>query len=237
MDLRTNLKAVIEQSDTRLGKAFDWSVQALIVFSLITFSLETMPGLSVEHRKWLRFLELSCVTIFAFEYMARLIVADKKKEFVFSWYGFFDLVAILPAFWGLDMRSARIFRLLRLFRLAKFARYSKAMQRYSVAIQLAREELVLYSLFTIFVLFFAASGIHIFESDAQPEQFGSVFQCLWWSVVTFTTVGYGDVYPITVGGKIFTALVLFAGLGIVAVPAGIFAAALREARSREDQHK
>ncbi|MFH1922932.1 MAG: potassium channel family protein, partial [Planctomycetota bacterium] len=74
-------------------------------------------------------------------------------------------------------------------------------------------------------------GIYFFESEAQPDQFASVFHCLWWSVVTLTTVGYGDVYPVTIGGKIFTAFVLIAGIGIIAVPTGLLASALTRART------
>jgi len=84
------------------------------------------------------------------------------------------------------------------------------------------------------LLYFSAVGIYYFENEAQPDKFASVFHSLWWSVATLTTVGYGDVYPVTVGGKVFTFLVLLIGLGIVSVPAGLVASALSKARAMED---
>jgi len=93
----------------------------------------------------------------------------------------------------------------------------------------------LFLIATAMLLYFAAVGIYYFESSAQPESFQSVFHSLWWALATLTTVGYGDVYPVTVGGKVFTFLVLMLGLGIVAVPAGLVASALGKARDEEEQ--
>ena len=135
---------------------------------------------------------------------------------------------------GLDLRSLRIFRLLRLVRILKLARYSAAVQRFHRAFIIAKEELILFFFVSLIVLYLAAVGIYYFEYQAQPESFSSIFHSLWWAVATLTTVGYGDIYPITVGGKIFTFLILIVGLGIVAVPAGIISAALSKAREMED---
>ena len=135
---------------------------------------------------------------------------------------------------GLDLRAVRAFRLLRLVRVLKPARYSAAARRFHKAFLLAREELILFVLVASIMLYLAAVGIYYFEHEAQPEAFQSVFHSLWWAVATLTTVGYGDVYPITAGGRIFTAFVLFVGLGIVAIPAGMVATALSRARTIED---
>jgi voltage-gated potassium channel len=166
-----------------------------------------------------------------------LFVADPKTAYIFSFYGVVDLLAILPFYvsTGLDLRSLRAVRLLRLFRIVKLVRYSAAIQRFHRAFVIAKEELVLFFSAAAVVLFLSAVGIHYFEGQAQPEAFGSVFHCLWWAVVTLTTVGYGDVYPVTVGGRVFTFLVLIVGLGVVAVPTGIMASALSEARTMEDR--
>lgn len=109
------------------------------------------------------------------------------------------------------------------------------MQRYHRAFMIAREELVLFG-FTAMIMFYLASvGIYYFEHQAQPETFASVFHSFWWAVATLTTVGYGDIYPITVGGKIFTFVVLMIGLGFVAVPTGLFASALSKAREEQSE--
>ena len=169
--------------------------------------------------------------------MLRLTLADRKREFVFSFFGIIDLLSILPFYisTGVDLRSIRAFRLLRLFRAFKLVRYSKAIQRFHRALIIAREELILYFIVTVMLVYLAAVGIYYCETDAQPEKFTSVFHCLWWAVATLTTVGYGDVYPITAGGKIFTFLMLIVGLGIVSVPAGIVSSALQAAREMGDE--
>lgn len=223
-----NIKRTVEQTDTRAGKAFDLFIQSLIVISLVSFSIETLPNLSGTIKRILDILEVIIVTIFTIEYLLRLIVADKKLKFVFSFYGLIDLFAILPFYVarGIDLRSLRIFRLFRLIRAFKIFRYSQAIQRFRNAFLAVKEELILFLIATAFLLFIAAVGIYYFENPAQPEQFKSVFHCLWWAIATLTTVGYGDVYPITVGGKIFTFVMLVIGLGIIAVPTGLIASSL-----------
>ncbi len=219
-----------------LGERFDrpitFGIQGLIVASMIAFSLETLPNLSPSFRTYLEIFEVISVAVFTVEYLIRLIAAENKVRFITSFFGVIDLVAILPFYlsFGCDLRSIRALRLLRLFRMLKLARYSAATQRFHRAILLAKEELILFAALTTILLFLSAVGIYQFENGAQPEVFCSVFHSLWWAVVTLTTVGYGDVYPITVGGKMFTFFVLLVGLGIVAVPTGIVSSALQQAR-------
>jgi len=229
------LKSVIQDPTTKAGLAFGLTIQALIVLSLVTFSVETLPNLSEPTRRVLRFTEVTTVAIFTGEYLLRLLVADRKLSFVFSFYGIIDLLAILPFYIasGLDLRSIRVVRLLRLFRIFKLVRFSQAIQRFHRAFLIAREEFILFFSVAAVLLYVSAVGIYYFEARAQPDAFGSVFHSLWWAVVTLTTVGYGDVYPITVGGRVFTFLVLMVGLGIVAVPTGIMASALSLARTIE----
>ena len=228
MSLR--LKNIIEKTDTKAGRFFDLFIQALIVISLVTFTIETLPDLSNSFRQILSIVETVTVIIFTAEYLLRLSVTDKKLKFIFSFYGLIDLLAILPFYVakGVDLRSIRIFRLFRLFRIFKVLRYSKAIQRFRKAFTSVKEELVLYMIATVFLLYISAVGIYYFENSIQPEKFKSIFDGLWWATATLTTVGYGDVYPITVGGKIFTFIILLIGLGIVAVPAGLIASALTE---------
>lgn len=226
---------MIERNDTAGGRAFDLVIQVLILASLVSFSVETLPDLTEQTRTFLDFAELILVAAFTLEYFLRLAVADSQLRFVFSFFGLVDLAAILPFYLatGLDLRSIRAVRLLRLFRVFKLFRYNQAILRLRRAFMTAREEIVLFILAALILLYLAAVGIYYFERDAQPDKFGSIFDGLWWAVATLTTVGYGDVYPVTVGGKIFTFIVLLIGLGIVAVPTGMFASALSQARNLE----
>lgn len=226
------LREVIEDVETTPGKVFDIGVQLLIVVSLICFSLETLPNLSDVHKSYLRNAEIFFVIIFTLEYLLRVFVAKPRAKFVFSFFGIIDFLSIAPfyLFAGVGTQYLRSLRLLRLVRTLKLVRYSDAAKRLHRALLVAKEEIVLYLVFTVFLLFFASVGIYHFENPAQPDVFSSIFHCLWWSVTTLTTVGYGDTYPITAGGRIFTFFVLIIGLGVVAVPAGLVASALSTAR-------
>ena len=171
------------------------------------------------------------VAIFSIEYLLRIVVADSKRRYIFSFYGLIDLLAVLPFYLtiAIDLRALRIVRLFRLFRILKIVRYVKAIKRYKAAFLDIKEELVLFFTATCFMIFIAAVGIYYFENSVQPEAFKSIFHSLWWGIATLTTVGYGDIYPVTVGGKIFTFIILMIGLSVVAVPAGLFSIALQEA--------
>lgn len=230
-----NLREVVEDSSSLPGKAFDLAVIGLIVFSLLTFSIETLPNLSPSSEMVLWYIELFTVTAFTVEYFLRLFVAEHKLRFVFSFYGLIDLVAIIPFYLslGIDLRTVRIFRLFRLFRILKLARYSRAIRRFHRALLIAREEMVLFGLAALFLLYLSAVGIYYCENEVQPEAFASVFHSLWWSVCTLTTVGYGDVYPVTTMGRVFTFFVLITGIGIISIPAGLVASALSKARELE----
>jgi voltage-gated potassium channel len=232
-----DIKGVVERSDTPVGRVFDFSVQGLILLSIITFSIETLPNLDATTIDILQLTEAVIVALFTLEYLLRLYVADRKIGYVFSFYGLIDLIAIIPFYIssGIDLRSLRIFRMLRLIHLIKLVRYSKAIRRFSRALSIAKEEIILFGVVTTMLLYLSAVGIYYFEKEAQPEAFKSIFHSLWWAVTTLTTVGYGDVYPVTIGGRIFTFFILMIGLGIVAVPAGLLASALSKARM-EDQY-
>lgn len=218
---------------------FDYLIQLLIILSLIAFALETLPDLSPTSQAYLDTFEIFTISIFTAEYLVRLFLCRPRLSYASSFFGVVDLIAILPFYLslGIDLRSVRAFRMLRLFRLLKLARYSAAMQRIHRAFLIAKEELILFGAVALIVLYLSSIGIYYFERDAQPENFGSVFHSLWWSVTTLTTVGYGDAYPITAGGKVLTFFILIVGLGIVAIPTGLFASALTRAREIEANEK
>lgn len=226
--MREFIKSFVEFNDNKLSRWFAFFIQALILVSLVTFSVETLPNLKPETRYLLRIIEIFCVVVFTVEYILRIYVADSKPRFIFSFFGIIDLLAILPFYlsFGVDLKSLRALRFLRLFRVLKLVRYNRAMNHFVRAMSSAKEQIFLFIFITMILIYFAAVGIYYFENEAQPEHFSSIFDSLWWAIVTLTTVGYGDVYPITVGGKVFTFIILMIGLGIVAVPTGIISSAL-----------
>jgi len=227
--MKSFLYNLVIDNTTRYGKIFDLAIQLLIMLSLITFSIETLPNIDNSLIQVLNQFELVCVIIFSVEYILRLFLTPKFK-YVFSFFGIIDLLAILPFYIasGIDLRSVRVLRLLRLFRVFKLFKYNNAMDRITSAFIKIKSELVIFLVATFFLVYLASVGIYYFENAEQPEQFKSVFHSLWWAITTLTTGGYGDVYPITAGGKIFTTFIVFIGLGLVAIPTGLLATAFSD---------
>jgi voltage-gated potassium channel len=228
------LKKIVLEADTKSGRRFDLFIQSMIIISIISFSIETLPNLSFEVTSILAITEIVMVGIFTIEYLLRVFLTPKSVKFIFSFYGIIDFLSILPFYitTGVDLRSLRAFRLLRLF---KLFRYTKSIRRMRQALHLAREELMMFTALALILLYLSATGIYYFEQEAQPEKFSSVFQSLWWAICTLTTVGYGDIYPITAGGKVFTFIILMIGLGMVSIPAGIVASSISKAREMEKE--
>jgi voltage-gated potassium channel len=235
--MKGKLRAFIEDNTTKEGKIFDYFIQGVIFLSLISFSIETLPNNSDDIKEILQIIDFFCVGIFSIEYLLRIFVAKKAFSYIFSFYGLVDLLAILPFYLTLtiDLRALRSFRVFRIFRALKLIRYNKAMHRFHIAARIVKEEMILFFIVTGILIFLSASGIYFFENESQPEVFSSIFHSFWWAIVTLTTVGYGDVYPITIGGKIFTFFVLILGIGIVTVPTGLVATALSKARKTQEE--
>lgn len=234
-----SLRDIVQESDTKAGRVFDYVVFILIISSIIALTFETLPDLSPAAKRAFYIFEVITVVLFTIEYFLRIMASREKKNYIFSFYGIVDLLAIIPFYFslGVDLRAVRAFRLFRIFRILKLVRYDNAMARFGKAIMYAKEEAIIFFFATIILLYLSAVGIYYFEHDAQPKNFGSIIHSLWWAVATLTTVGYGDVYPVTVGGKLFTFVILMCGLGVVAVPAGLVAAALSKVLENEERMK
>ena len=229
---------IVQRSDTTPGRIFDSTVIVLILVSVITVTIDTLPTLSPGVRTVLSWSEVIIVGLFTIEYGLRVGTAPRKLQYVFSFHGIVDLAAILPFYLtlgGVDLRALRVLQLFRIVRILKLGRYSEALARFGKAMALAKEEIVLFVGVAIALLYLSAAGIWYFEHEAQPEAFASILHSLWWATATLTTVGYGDVYPVTAGGKLFTFIILMCGLGIVAVPAGLVAAALSQVRREKSE--
>lgn len=235
--MKKQLRAIIEDNTTRPGRVFDYFIQSLILLSMVAFSLETLPDLDAEVRTFLDHFEKACAVIFSIEYILRVYVAKRPWSYIFSFYGIIDLLAIVPfVITGrIDLRALRAFRVFRIFHALKLIRYNSALRRFRLAYGIVKEEIVLFLMVTLIALYLASAGIYFFENEAQPEVFSSIFASAWWAIVTLTTVGYGDIVPITVGGKMFTAVIVMIGVGVVTIPAGLVATALSKAREIEDE--
>ena len=235
------LRDIVQRNDTAAGRAFDGVVMLLIVYLLLTFSIGTLPNIPIKAAAFLDASDYVVFGLFTIEYALRIATAPSKRKYLFSFYGVLDLLALAPFYVtvglglavGLELEAVRVFRLFGAIHLLRLVRYSNAAHRFRQALALAKEELVLVLTVAAVLLFVSSVGIYYFEHEKQPEKFGSVLHSMWWAIVTLTTVGYGDVYPITAAGRIFTGIVMVCGLAVVAVPAGIMASALSEVRAQE----
>lgn len=226
--MRKLLLKVVIKNDSKIGRRFDIFIQSLILLSLVSFSIETLPNLSDKLINFLNIFEFITIVIFSIELLLRLILTSPPFKYLFSFYGIIDLIAVIPFYLsvGVDLRSVRIFRLFRLFRIFKLLKYSSAIDRLNSAFSEIKKEITIFIIGAFFFIYVSSIGIYHFEHKVQPEIFKSVFHSMWWAVTTLTTVGYGDMYPVTTGGKIFTTIIVFIGMGMIAVPTGLFASAI-----------
>ncbi|MCR5612676.1 ion transporter [Treponema sp.] len=196
-------------------------------------------------------IEKTSVIIFTIEYLLRVWTADllypdkkyfvAKIKYIFSFLALIDLLAILPFYIPyiipIDLRVLRILRIIRLFRIFKINRYTDALSKIFAVFKNKKHEL-LSSIFVVILLMIVAAVLMFnIENVAQPEVFKNAFDALWWALATLTTVGYGDIYPVTVLGKILSAIIALLGIGLVAVPTGIISAGFVEAISKPEEER
>ncbi len=225
--------------ETRAGRVLNWGLLALILANVTVVIVESVDWIYAGHGPWFDAFEMFSVAVFTVEYLARMWCSIEAQPdepplrarllFTVQPMSLVDLAAIAPFYLataiGIDLRFLRVLRLLRIF---KLTRYSSAL---SVLLDVLREEASSFAagLFVMTVLLVvAASGAYLVEHQAQPDGFGSIPDAMWWAVATLTTVGYGDVTPVTAMGKVFGAMVTLIGVGMAALPAGIIASGMTD---------
>jgi voltage-gated potassium channel len=250
--LRRYVYSILEVAPEKKGLSwyFDVGLTTLIILNVAALVLESVPGLAARYGAFFYYFELFSVVIFSAEYLLRLWVAVENERFPHPFFGrlqyaltplaVIDLLAVLPfylAMWIVDLRFLRILRLFRLLRLFKFVRYVKALDAIGDVIRDRWEQLVISIVFMFFMLLLVSCGMYYVEHDAQPDKFASIPQTMWWGVATLTTVGYGDVYPITGLGKFLGGGIAILGVGLFALPAGILASGFSEALEQQKKKK
>jgi voltage-gated potassium channel len=215
-------------------KHFNTFIYALIVLNILAMILESHESIQLQFEVFFQYFEIISISIFSFEYLFRIYTGYKEeqwkgvKKYVFSFFGIIDLISILPfyikKFVLLDGRFFRILRLFRLSRIFKLGRGSKSLKLFTKAIGEVKSELYFTLFLSLLTILFSASAIYFLEHDAQPEIFSSITASIWWATVSLATVGYGDIVPITVWGKVFASIISLIGIGVVAIPTGIISA-------------
>ncbi|HET9810983.1 MAG TPA: ion transporter [Sphingomicrobium sp.] len=223
----------------------NWLLAFLIILAVASAVLETEPTISNGHEMFFDEFEVAVASIFLVEYLFRVWTVVENPRFkayrfprlryAVTPIAIIDLAAILPAFFAFGGASSlvlRFFRVFRMIRLAKLGRTSRAWRTIREAILERRHEFALVLGLVAVTMLISSSLMYWAEADAQPEKFGSIPRALWWSIVTLTTVGYGDVYPVTVLGRICAAVIAMTGVMLIAIPTGIFAASFSEGLQR-----
>lgn len=220
MDMRVYIKKFLD------NKIVDIFLILLIIFNVVCLGLETDKVIYTNNKLFFQYVELVSVIIFTIEYVMRVVSLDKFKN-IFSPLMLIDFFAILPfylPFKSIDLRILRIFRLFRILRIFKLARYFDALQMICKVLYKKRVELVSIFGVLIFLVFLSSFLMFYVESEVQQDVFHNILDTFWWSIVTFTTVGYGDVYPITPLGKILSAIIVLIGIMLFALPTSILTA-------------
>jgi voltage-gated potassium channel len=228
--------------DDYFSKIFDVSILFLILINVIASVLSTVQKLSSEYNLLFSHLETVSVIIFTIEYLLRLWTVTLKPGFekpvlgrlkyVFTAFSIIDLLAIVPFYLPMlikvDLRFLRALRLLRLFRLLKLERYTQGIQIMSKVAKKSIPELIVTCFLLSFAVLISASVVYFFESEAQPDKYGSIPNAIWWSISAITSVGYGDVYPITTLGQLFGSVTALFGIALFALPAAILTSGFNE---------
>ena len=246
--IKRRIYGIIESSDSTniAGKIFDLFIMSLIainVFMVIVDTFNIPPSVQIISRN----VEIVSVVIFTIEYILRfwtadLIDAEKpayvvRIKYIFSFMAVVDLLAIIPFYLPMiikiDLRVLRMLRIVRLFRIFKINRYTTALNTIAKVFRNKASQLISSMAIVLMLMLMASVIMYNVEHEAQPEQFKNVFQAMWWAVATLTTVGYGDIYPVTVLGKLLSAVIAVLGIGLVAVPTGIITAGFSEIVEKE----
>ena len=238
-------------SENPWSRVFNVFIMSLISLNVVAVMLETVESLAAGFPAFFKYFDLFSVMVFTLEYLLRIWTITENKDygspvagrikFLFTPLALVDIIAILPFYLPMlipiDLRFVRALRLARLMRILKLGRYSESLRMMGRVIKAKREELFI-TVFVVFLLIIMSSSLMFYiENLAQPKVFSSIPAAMWWSVATLTTVGYGDMYPVTIAGKILGSVIALLGIGIFALPAGILGSGFVEEMHRKTEKK
>ena len=237
MSMKKRIFQIVEKAENndKASKIFDNSILIIITINIVAIILESYDNLAVSYKDIFRYIEIVSVIIFTVEYLLRFWTSDLKYpeykgmrariKYITSFMAIVDLLAILPFYLPVlipfDLRFLRVLRLTRILRMFKLNRYSKALTTISKIMKKKKEELLTTVFIMSFTIVISSTLIYYVEHTVQSEAFPNIVASFWWAIATLTTVGYGDIYPITALGKILASVIALSGIGLVALPTGI----------------
>lgn len=233
---RQLIHEIIFEADTRAGKAFDIALLILIGLSIIVVALETVESINARYSQLFLILEWTLTILFSLEYVLRIYSILKPWKYILSFYGIVDLLSILPTYLSLFFTGShylvtiRALRFLRVFRVLKLGNYLAESKILVTAIQNSRTKIIVFLGAVLTVVLIIGSAMYLIEGDAGSG-FTSIPRSLYWAIVTITTVGYGDIAPVTPLGQFLSAVLMIMGYGVLAVPTGIVSVELSHAQA------
>jgi voltage-gated potassium channel len=228
---REKLWRIIFLSDTPMGRAFDIALLVIISLGVLIVMLESVETIATRHSDVLRVAEWTVTVLFTIELALRLWVVRRPRRYVTSFFGVIDILSVIPTYLSLVVTGTqylviiRVLRLFRMFRILKMAQYLGEAAILMAAIRASRRKITLFLVSVVAIVCVEGTIVYVIETNANPD-FSSIPQAMYWAVVTLTTVGYGDVAPVTVLGKLMASIVMLTGFAIIAVPTGIMTAEL-----------
>lgn len=244
---------ILEYTSTtyKVGMLFNVFMVSLISLNIVAVIIETIPSIYFKLSYFFKVFEIISVIIFTVEYLLRLWCCNVNPKYKhpilgrirysFTFLALVDLLAILPFYLPMliafDLRFLRALRLFRFLRLLKLGRYSDSLRILGYVFKIKKGELFICFFVVVILLVLSSSLIYFFEHSAQPEDFSSIPATMWWGVATLTTVGYGDICPITPFGRFFGAIIALLGIGMVALPTGVIASGFAEEIKKRNKNK
>ncbi len=225
---KTKLHELIYEADTPIGKVFDIILLVVILASIVLVMLESVESFDTKYHNFLNISEWIITILFSFEYIARIITVKKPLNYIFSFYGIIDLLSTIPKYISLlfggvhALAALRALRLLRVFRILKLARYLGASNTLLKALRASRAKIFVF-LFAVIIISIILGTI-MYLVEGEENGFTNIPKSVYWCIVTLTTVGYGDIAPVTPLGQLIASMVMILGYGIIAVPTGIVSA-------------
>lgn len=233
MSLKDSLYNIIFESDTKAGKWFDITLLYLIFFSVLVVVVESIPEIGQQYIQLFWTIEAALTVIFTIEYVLRIIISPKPLKYIFSFWGIIDLLSILPTYLSILLSGyhylivVRIFRLLRIFRILRLARFNREAATIVEALKTSYYKIIVFLMAVFFLTIFLGALMYVVEGGEKG--FTSIPQSIYWAIVTITTVGYGDLVPVTSLGKFLSSFIMLLGYAIIAVPTGIVTVELNKA--------